>query len=241
MPRLINGPPYLVMELMRGGSLNNYTRSLPREERKELAKILILYLGNALKSLHNMGLVHSDVKPSNILLSSPPSSGNLVTKIMDGQIKVKLGDLGSVVKKGEGALTYSLYSFDQMVSVSMTSVKVPNVSKLGVLFPEDDIYAFGSTLYFLVNQKALNSVNLNGISIDIDKWVAKNYDLFKSVNSSNFLNVYNDVMSEAMELCEHREVTMDGSKLDELILMMVNCEKRKRPSIEEILRRASSL
>lgn len=238
---LINDPPYLVMELMRGGSLNNYMPSLSSKERKDLAKILIFYVGNALKSLHDRGIVHSDIKPSNILLSSSPSSDSLVTKIINGQIKVKLGDLGSAVKKGESALTYSLYSsFDQMVSVAMTSMKNPNVTKLGV-FPEDDVYAFGSTLYFLVNQKVLNNVNIYGNNVDIDKWVAKNYDRFRQVNSSNFFTVYNDVMNEALELCEHREVTTDRSQLDELILMMVNCDKRKRPSIDEILRRASSL
>ncbi|MCY0850391.1 protein kinase domain-containing protein [Sulfuracidifex metallicus] len=225
---LINDPPYLVMELMRGGSLNNYMPSLSIKERKELAKKLIFYVGNALKSLHDIGIVHGDIKPSNILLSSYPSFGSLVTEIENGQIKVKLGDLGSAVKKGESALTYSLYSsFDQMVSVAMASVKNLNVTKLGV-FPEDDVYAFGSTLYYLTKNKLLNDVNINGYSYDIDKWVAKSYDRFRYVNSSNFFTVYNDVMSEALELCEHREITTDGSQLDELILRMVNCDKRKR-------------
>lgn len=60
-----NGQPYLVMSLMRGGSLSDHLRrglfSLDEAAR------LILRLAPALDLAHERGIVHRDLKPDNIL------------------------------------------------------------------------------------------------------------------------------------------------------------------------------
>ena len=62
-----NGLSYLVMPYYRGGSLSMRIRALGRlgvDETLELAA----QLGRGLDSLHAHGIVHRDVKPSNVLL-----------------------------------------------------------------------------------------------------------------------------------------------------------------------------
>lgn len=61
------GEPYLVMEYCPGGSLGEEFRSSPLSVPRTLR--LGVRLASALESAHRAGIVHRDVKPSNILLT----------------------------------------------------------------------------------------------------------------------------------------------------------------------------
>ena len=59
--------PYLVMELLEGTSLRNFTGTrLPYQT----AAALLAPIADALAYMHSKGLVHRDVKPSNIIIKS---------------------------------------------------------------------------------------------------------------------------------------------------------------------------
>ena len=58
----INPRPYMVMELMKGGSLHGKTFD------KDTATRIILDVLSGLKYAHEKGIIHRDIKPSNILL-----------------------------------------------------------------------------------------------------------------------------------------------------------------------------
>ncbi|HEY2975354.1 MAG TPA: tetratricopeptide repeat protein [Pyrinomonadaceae bacterium] len=79
------GQPYIVMELIRGESLSDKLRagSLPLPE----AVRIVSYIAEALGEAHHQGVVHRDVKPSNVIITER------------GQVKVL--DFGLVKQIGE--------------------------------------------------------------------------------------------------------------------------------------------
>ena len=64
------GQPYLVMELVEGIDLSQWLLDKQRLEPHELADIF-LPLCSALWAAHKNGVVHRDVKPSNVILTHP--------------------------------------------------------------------------------------------------------------------------------------------------------------------------
>lgn len=73
------GHPYLVMELVQGGTLEQYLSRQPLLPEK-LAIQVVGHVCAALEVAHDAGIVHRDIKPSNILIDR------------DGKLKVS--DLG---------------------------------------------------------------------------------------------------------------------------------------------------
>lgn len=70
---------FIVMELMTGGSLENYLREHPHPDLG-LTLAWALDLGAALNQVHKLGVIHRDLKPQNILLTT--------------EAQVKLSDFG---------------------------------------------------------------------------------------------------------------------------------------------------
>jgi serine/threonine-protein kinase len=70
----VDGHPYLVMEYVPGLSLANYLRAVHGSghqiERSRISRLLGP-VASALDYAHERGVIHRDVKPANILLTSP--------------------------------------------------------------------------------------------------------------------------------------------------------------------------
>ena len=88
-------PFFLAKEWIEGTALDPTT--IPNEKRTELAAIVAHALGRALAELHEVGLVHGDVKPTNVLLHGRPK------KDAASDRGATLIDLGLANAVGEGA------------------------------------------------------------------------------------------------------------------------------------------
>jgi eukaryotic-like serine/threonine-protein kinase len=91
------GLPYLVMERLRGQSLEEYLEDGGQLETREVLSIAI-QLAGALKYAHERGVVHRDVKPSNIYFD--PQSG--LVKLVDfGIAAITDAERSSAVRAGD--------------------------------------------------------------------------------------------------------------------------------------------
>ena len=92
--------PYLVMELLKGDSLAG---RLARDGTLSLAAAtpLLLQMCKALRTAHDAGLVHRDLKPGNVFLARKDEDE--VVKILDFGI-AKAGDLGDATASTESGV-----------------------------------------------------------------------------------------------------------------------------------------
>jgi len=89
---LPDGTSYLVMERLHGESLAERLRRVGALTPEELVPIA-LQLCDALGAVHAAGIVHRDVKPSNIFLAQEPNSDAIRVKVLDfGIARVEWAD-----------------------------------------------------------------------------------------------------------------------------------------------------
>ncbi|HBR78459.1 MAG TPA: serine/threonine protein kinase, partial [Lachnospiraceae bacterium] len=121
------GVYYIVMELVEGITLKDYIDRKGKLSVKEATSIAI-QVSLGLEAAHNRNIVHRDVKPQNIIIST------------DG--KVKLSDFG-IAK----ATSSNTISSNVMGSVHYSS---PEQVRGGYSDYKSDIYSLGITMYEMV-------------------------------------------------------------------------------------------
>lgn len=124
------GRPFLVMELVNGPSLSHVLRERGRLPVKEALSILHA-VAAGLEAIHEVHLIHGDVKPSNILLGQSGSGGRIV-KVTDMGLSQLLTESSGIVR---GTPSY-------MPPERALSMDVPRA-----LLPRQDVYALAVTAY----------------------------------------------------------------------------------------------
>jgi len=124
------GRPYLVMKYIEGDTLKARLGEGPIEQA-ELIRIVDA-VGSALTYAHQKGILHRDVKPSNVLLGQ------------DGSIYLADFGLARIAQAGESTL-----SSDMMLGTPQY-ISPEQAMGLGELDERTDIYSFGVMLYELV-------------------------------------------------------------------------------------------
>jgi hypothetical protein len=124
-----NGTGYMVMEYLDGSTLEQY---MAGKDRLDISLIvgLLLPVADALRACHAIGLIHRDISPDNIFLTS------------DG--RVKLLDFG--------AARFAVGSRSMNLSVILKEGYAPfeQYQRNGRQGPWTDVYALTATLYRLV-------------------------------------------------------------------------------------------
>ena len=122
-----NGLHYIVMDYVEGITLKTYIEKKGQLSFKEAVSIAI-QVGRGIEAAHNKNIVHRDIKPQNIMIST--------------EGKVKVTDFGIA-----RAATSNTISSDVMGSVHYSS---PEQARNGFVDGKSDIYSLGIVMYEMV-------------------------------------------------------------------------------------------
>ncbi len=129
--------PFLVMEYLTGKSFRELMKEEKRLPPKRTAFIATQIL-SALAAAHEAKIVHRDIKPDNIFLSSTSAMKDLV-KVLDFGIAKLLTDEGPLTMAGTvlGTLSYM----------------APEQARGEVIDGRADLYAVGACMYYAISGK----------------------------------------------------------------------------------------
>ncbi|MGV9562028.1 serine/threonine-protein kinase [Streptomyces sp. NPDC003480] len=125
--------PWIVMELVEGGSLADAVKERGRLEPAESARIGLWVL-RALRAAHSAGVLHRDVKPGNVLLAA------------DG--RVLLTDFGIAQVEGDTTITRTGEIVGSVDYLAPERVRGHDPG------PSSDLWALGATLYTAVEGRS---------------------------------------------------------------------------------------
>jgi tRNA A-37 threonylcarbamoyl transferase component Bud32 len=130
----VNGVPFLVMEYVEGGSLQDYLDSQGPPPWPAVAR-LGAEVASGLAAAHARGLVHRDIKPSNILLQRGGPAGGLGV--------AKIGDFGLARVADDVGLT------ETGIVAGTPMYMSPEQALCEPLDGRADLFSLGSVLYAL--------------------------------------------------------------------------------------------
>ncbi len=132
------GPPYFVMELVRGVKITDYCDQNRLDPRQRLD--LFVQICHAIQHAHQKGIVHGDIKPSNIMVT-----------LHDGTAVPKVIDFG-ISKATEARRTDHLLVTSEGQLIGTPAYMSPEQAEMGTMDIDtrSDIYSLGVLLYELL-------------------------------------------------------------------------------------------
>jgi eukaryotic-like serine/threonine-protein kinase len=133
------GQAYIVMELVDAPTLTDLVRTEGPLEPERAAGIGLQIL-SALAAAHGAGIVHRDVKPSNVMVDAGAKAA--------GGDRVKLTDFGIAAVKDDPSITATGNV------IGSPSYMAPEQARSNDASPASDLWGLGATLFFAVEGKA---------------------------------------------------------------------------------------
>lgn len=152
-----NGTGYLIMDYLEGMTLKAYINALGRPMSWEEGLAFLMPVADVLEGLHARGLIHRDISPDNIFVSS---AGEI--KLLDfGAARLALGE----------------YTKSLPVVLKAGFTPLEQYSGKGRQGPWTDLYALAATLYWLVTGKTLPSSTDRAMHDTVPGMVYKNENI----------------------------------------------------------------
>lgn len=230
---------YLILDLVLGGEMfDQLCNNGPYSEAD--ASRLMREVASALAFLHGIGVVHADLKPENLMLSSNKSS-DAVIKIVDFGCSQLLADDDWDANEDEGEFYSHFGSIDHHLHASGTessnaigktpAYSPPEAFKTPTppILPSTDMWALGTILFIMLT--GLHPFDMSGRSTDeeIEELIVSsrspplNSPLTKHLSKSaidliqRLMSPNSEDRMSAHELLEHPWVTGETAKKDVMV------------------------
>lgn len=132
---LLTGCPYIVMEFLKGETVQNLRLANGQLAPEDIERLMI-GIANGLGAMHAHGLIHRDLTPANCIVVSDSTDGTETVKIFDFGLAKDLSSKQQVTATGIVCGTLAYMS--------------PEVCRGKPADARSDIYSLGCLLYFLV-------------------------------------------------------------------------------------------
>lgn len=136
-----SGEPYMVMDFLNGQTLQDALVGRRQEDRLDLPTLLELIRGvcRGLSHAHEKGVLHRDIKSSNIMLCPVTDNAGVTS------LQAQLIDFGIAHMRKE-ATEEGFESTGQAI-VGSPAYMAPEIGKGGKATPRSDVYSLGCVLY----------------------------------------------------------------------------------------------
>lgn len=136
-----SGEPYMVMDFLNGQTLQDALAGRRQEDRLDLPTLLELIRGvcRGLSHAHEKGVLHRDIKSSNIMLCPVTDNAGVTS------LQAQLIDFGIAHMRKETA-EEGFESTGQAI-VGSPAYMAPEIGKGGKATPRSDVYSLGCVLY----------------------------------------------------------------------------------------------
>ncbi len=152
--RLADRRCYFAMELLNGMNLHARIQQGGPLKLNEAMAVLVA-VSSALEAIHHQGIIHRDVKPSNIFLVCDTPSTFSSIKLLDLGIAKSIGELPAMVETKTHQLTGSLHYMS------------PEQCRGQALDLRSDIYSLGLVVYeMLTGQRAASAHTIGEVLLE---------------------------------------------------------------------------
>ncbi|WP_177238127.1 serine/threonine-protein kinase [Paenibacillus sp. 1_12] len=148
---VMGGKPFIRMELFEGKNLNEVLKDHGRFPIDK-SVTLIFEVAKALKHAHSIGIVHRDIRPSNIMISKPK--------------QVRVIDFGLGIFLENELLSRLTRTGHNIAGGHYTAPELISNPKL--IDPQTDIYSVGAVWYNLITGQAPAGSNIKQLLLSVD-------------------------------------------------------------------------